>query len=232
MSKVYGLDGFCGGGGATAGYMRAARKLGIDLVMIGVDHQPHEKSYLKAGGTKFIRGDMMEVFQDEDFMSIFDFVHISPSCQKHSALSRMAKNTDGQLDLITPSREYFWRYDAKWIMENVEGSPLIDPLMLCGSMFDDLVANDPRRQLRRHRLFEIVGFEVEQPPCAHNGFKSMGVYGAIGRKPPNGADVVESLEEGRKIMGVDWPMSWKELREAIPPAYTEYIGMSLLPKVQ
>lgn len=230
MRRIYGLDLFCGGGGATGGYRRAAQRLGIDLVMYGVDHHPHQKSYLKVGD-HFVRRDALEVLNDNSFMGIFDFVHLSPPCQKFSSLSRMVKNTSGQVDYITPAREYFDKFNTAWVMENVEGAPLQDPLLLCGSMFEGLVGDDPRRQLRRHRLFEIHGADVPALGCQHNGFKSIGVYGTMGQKPPSGSDVATSLAEGRKLMGVDWRMTWRELREAIPPPYTEYIGMHLLREV-
>jgi DNA (cytosine-5)-methyltransferase 1 len=170
---------------------------------------------------------MFETLRDANFMQQFSFIHVSPPCQLFSQTRFLGKNS-GHVDLLTPLRPWFSVYDGvPWIIENVPQAPLHSPIQLCGSNFSELVGFDPRRQLRRHRAFEVRGFEVPKLTCNHNGFRPLGVYGVPGKPVPKGGDIVESKEEGHKIMGIDW-MLWGELREAIPPAYTEYIGQYLM----
>ena len=161
-------------------------------------------------------------------MRQFDFIHASPPCPIFSTLKHLG-NQAGMEDFLTPLRPWMGIYDdVPWIIENVERAPLIDPLVLCGSMFSDLHSKyEPRRQLRRHRLFEIHGFEVPKLECQHNGTRPMGVYGSPNAKMQGGGDVAINLDDASSLMGIDW-MKWPELKEAIPPAYTEYIGEYLI----
>lgn len=220
---VTGLDAFCGGGGCTRGYVEAARKLGIRLIMVGVDRRPQPR-YILSGGMGFIQANIFDLLPDRDFMAQFDFVHTSPPCQIFSP-TRHLGNQAGHEDFLTPLRPWMSIYnDIPWIIENVETAPLIDPLMLCGSMFNGLHGYyEPRRQLRRHRKFEIHGFEVPELECAHNGIRPLGVYGSAGGRVPGGGDIARNLLDASQLMGIDW-LKWPELKEAIPPAYTEYIG--------
>jgi hypothetical protein len=82
-----------------------------------------------------------------------------------------------------------------------------------------------RRWLQRHRAFELSGFAMGQPDCDHHraGVRPLGVYAGKADNIPSGGQTARTLEEGRALMGIDW-MSWAALVEAIPPAYTEYIG--------
>jgi DNA (cytosine-5)-methyltransferase 1 len=218
-----GLDLFSGAGGCTAGYVRAARKADVLLIMVGIDRK-HQPRYPLSGGLGFIQDDVFKRLSDRTFMRQFDFIHASPPCGFFTAL-RTLGNTAGQEDLLTPLRPWMKVYDdVPWIIENVEKcSLLVDPLVLCGSMFPGLHGKDPRRQLRRHRKFEITGFEVPQPVCRHNGIRPLGVYGSPNARMQGGGDVAANLGEASSLMGIDW-MKWPELKEAIPPQYTEYIG--------
>lgn len=221
------LDLCSGAGGATRGYIMAADQAGVDLRVTGVDHRVQNR-YLKSGGEEFIQADMFEVLEDVSFIRRFKYVHVSPPCQIFSSTRHLA-NQAGKVDLLTPLRPYIERYARRgqvWIIENVEGAPLVDPTILCGSSFPGLHGNDARRQLRRHRKFETHNLEVQPLPCRHNGFRPLGVYGNAGSSVPGGGDVAASLAEGSKLMGIDW-MNWRELREAIPPAYTEYVGQHM-----
>lgn len=125
-----------------------------------------------------------------------------------------------------------------WVMENVVGAPLNDPIMLCGSMFG--LRSSAGHSLRRHRLFEceprLFGL---LPPCSHTG-PTIGVYGDKARdmalekrhyakpKATRGKPVGVVLEWhlAEEAMGADW-MTRHELSESIPPAYTEFIGQQL-----
>lgn len=234
--RVYhGLDLCSGGGGATAGYLRAAKALGINLEMHGIDSWVMP-SYYGSGGSYFTRMDAIDALQDERYVRSFDFIHISPPCKKFSKTSRInpssGTGSGGKIDLLTPAREILLAQysDIPWVIENVPEAPLDNWVQMCGSVFPELTGFDERRQLRRHRKFQLNGFVAFGTACKHNGFRPLGVYGNPGKPIPKGADIAESLEEGRKLMGIDW-MKWPELTQAIPPAYTEKIGMHLLREV-
>lgn len=111
-------------------------------------------------------------------------------------------------------------------------SPMVDPLVLCGTMFGlgAQCRDGEWRQLRRHRLFETGGFAVEPPaPCSHDGLV-VGVYGHGGGGQRT-RGYLGSKAERVAAMGIDW-MTTKGLSQAIPPAYTEHIGTALAAAVQ
>lgn len=118
---------------------------------------------------------------------------------------------------------------SAWIIENVIGSPLVRPTMLCGSMFG--------LKVRRHRIFETSFLLLSPGGCRHKSQR--GAYPA-GRARNSGrhnrASVVMvyggggsrgSLALWSGAMGIDW-MNCKELTQAIPPAYTEFVGRQLI----
>lgn len=213
MARV--LDLFCGAGGATKGYQNA----GYDV--FGVDH----KYFPNYPGTLLI-SDFRKI--PMDFMESFDLIHASPPCQKFSSSRPMARKELAQYDdFVAETREILQAVGLPYVIENVEGAPLNDPIMLCGSMFD--------MPIERHRLFEIGGFDVLQPTCNHNRQKKLWPQGFPSNKKgrPNGR-VVSVFGHGgggpgRDIklwswaMGIDW-MYKNELAQAIPPKYTEYIA--------
>ncbi len=224
---ITGLDLFCGAGGCTAGYVRAAEKAGVMLIMVGIDRKPQPR-YALSGGMGFIQADVFSYLSNRTFMRQFDFIAGSPPCQIFTSLKHLHSAT-GNDDLLTPMRPWMQIYnDVPWIIENVERCSIMrEDILLCGSMFEGLTGFDERRQLRRHRKFEISGFNVPRMNCRHNGIRPLGVYGTANSPVPKGGDVAKNLAEGSKLMGIDW-MKWPELKEAIPPAYTEYIGDYLI----
>jgi len=204
------LDLFCGAGGAAMGYHQA----GFDEI-VGVDINP-QPNYPFA----FIQGDALEppVRLDD-----FDLIHASPPCQAYAGLA----SKDGRHpDLIPPTRKLLQGYP--YVIENIEGAPLVNAARLCGSMFG--------LGVRRHRRFE-TSFLLMTPPCNHNGHEIRGYYGRNYGPALVSADAIQrkgrkplyrgTIEEGKADMGIDW-MGWDELREAIPPAYTKYIGEAFL----
>jgi DNA (cytosine-5)-methyltransferase 1 len=146
----------------------------------------------------------------------FDAIHASPPCQAHSTLGSLWKDRTHD-DLVPATRAILQGAGLPYVIENVIGAPLLDPLLLCGSMFG-LGANG--RQLRRHRIFESNVF-VMRPSCQHRG-QPVGVYGHGG-----GGDMTRGYK-GTKQEYVDaMEMAWAtkaEIAQAIPPAYTEHIG--------
>jgi DNA (cytosine-5)-methyltransferase 1 len=196
------LDLFCGAGGAGMGYYRA----GFDVV--GVDIQP-QKNY----PFKFIQDDAMTFPLDG-----FDLIHASPPCQRYSRANRGLGNTSNYPDLIEPLRE---RLQGRiYVIENVPGAPLVQPITLCGSMFG---LRTESGWLRRHRWFELP-LVVLAPGCCHPRGMSIGVYGR-GTNSYHRRKLGRNIrvDEQREAMGIDW-MPRRELTQAIPPAYTEWIG--------
>lgn len=114
--------------------------------------------------------------------------------------------------------------DAAWVLENVVGAQLPSPIMLCGASFG-LGASG--MDLARHRVFQ-TSVPMLAPPCQHRPGRTLGVYGH-GTNARHRAKLGRNLTvtEMREAMGIDW-MDRATLTQAIPPAYTEWIGRHLL----
>ena len=209
------LDLYSGAGGAAMGYHRA----GFDVVGVDIAPQPRYPF-------EFHRGDALEFLAAHGHE--FDAIHASPPCQSYSRTGNLADAQGGRrsdVRLIEPTREALSALGVPYIIENVEGAPLKAPLLLCGSMFG--------LRVRRHRLFEAPVFIFGQG-CDHKGQgRPVGVlnWGKWGHEIPRGGRQAASLSDAQDAMGIDW-MPRRELAEAIPPAYTEYIGRQLLAHVQ
>lgn len=203
------LDLFCGVGGASVGYANAGFEVtGIDL--------KHGKRYPYT----YIRGNVLDYLNPE-FLSQFDVIHASPPCQTHS-ITKHLRNAQGKstskVDLIPETRAALIASGKPYIIENVMGSPLIDPVMLCGSAFG--------LKVRRHRIFES-NMPLKGTTCNHKEQgRPVGVYGSLRDEIPKGGKTAESIEQAREAMGMPWAI-WSELVEAIPPAYTEYLGKQI-----
>jgi DNA (cytosine-5)-methyltransferase 1 len=220
------LDLFCGAGGAGMGYARA----GFDVV--GVDITRRRSGY-PAG--EFIHGDALDIMSDVDFVRSFDLVHASPPCQTHTRAQHL-RNAQGKagsvIDLLPQTRAALTAAGVPFVIENVPGAPMRADVLLCGSMFPELTVDDAtgRRWLQRHRLFEINGVPAPlQMSCSHRnaGVRPLGVYASKADSIPSGGQTCKTLEQAQTLMGIDW-MSWAALVEAIPPAYTEWLGTQLL----
>lgn len=214
------LDLFCGAGGAAMGYSRA----GFEVV--GVDINP-QKNY----PFEFHQADAM-TFPLEGF----DAIHASPPCQAFSAGKNMWKGRladDRHPDLVAATRERLKASGLPYVIENVEGSPLTDYITLCGDMFG--------LGVKRHRLFETSFFIWNQPVCrpGHPDFV-VSVFGGSGlsRTPVGGSTTHGTgnfmqrrthvpFAMSKAAMGIDW-MIRDELSQAIPPAYTFFIGKHLM----
>jgi len=206
------LDLFCKAGGGAVGYARA----GFEVVGVDIEPQPHYPF-------EFHRADAL-IYPLEGY----DAYHASPPCQPWGRFRKLTiaqGSAKKYPELIAPIRERLTATGKPYVIENTVGSPLVEPIMLCGSSFGLLV--------RRHRLFEL-NFEIFRLPCAHYREKPdkpplhrltgksrvVGCYG-------NGRGKGDNLALWSEAMGITW-MTRKELSQAIPPAYTEYIGKYLL----
>lgn len=208
------LDLFCCAGGAAMGYYRA----GFEVIGVDVNPQPNFPF-------PFIRGDALAL--DMDFLKSFDVIHASPPCQSYSTLAKRNGNADKWPRLVEPVREMLQASGKPYIIENVEGAPLINPAVLCGTMFQGL-------RVIRHRLFES-NFPIYPPPhpphpLVHTFDKRKAHYGKLNQdtsfvQVTGGGNC--SVANARDAMGIEW-MTKNELNEAIPPAYTEFIGLELL----
>ena len=209
------LDLFCGGGGAGMGYHQA----GFEVT--GVDLKPQTHYPLQ-----FIQCDVLSL--PPSFLRFFDLIHASPPCQAHTSM-RTLHNARPHLDLIPQTRALLQASGVPYVIENVVGAPLIDPFMLCGTMFG-LGAGGA--ELHRHRIFES-SFPVERLECRHTGAPVIGIYGGHVRNRKRRAGshargVADfTPDQGREAMGIDW-MTLSDLSQAIPPAYTRYIAYQFL----
>ncbi len=202
MRKRRLLDLYCGAGGASMGYHRE----GFEVT--GVDISP-QKNY----PFKFNQGDALEFLNE--YGHYFDAIHASPPCQRHSAMSNCRPGlAEKYPDLIDATRQALLEFNRPWVIENVPGSPLKDPITLCGQMFG--------LELYRHRLFEsniylnVPGHPEHIKPASKAGHWKPGTVMSI-------SGHIAPIAKAREVMGIDW-CNREELAEAIPPAYTKYIG--------
>lgn len=203
MKKL--LDLYCKAGGAGMGYHRAGYEV------TGIDIAP-QKNY----PFEFIKADAIEYLRDN--WQKYDVIHASPPCQRNSTMTKglWKDRLESHPELIAPTREILIQTGKPYIIENVPGSPLLSPTVLCGSMFSFL-------QVRRHRLFE-TSFTVIAPSCNHAAQTHVvAVYGHSGGSSKRDGLTFGGVQSWRDAMGIDW-MTGAELAEAIPPAYTEYIA--------
>jgi DNA (cytosine-5)-methyltransferase 1 len=214
------LDLFCGAGGCGVGYQRA----GFDVV--GVDKEAHPSS-----PHLVMVADALEVLDDWGFCSTFDVIHASPPCQAHTNASNRWRGAGGKADshpdLVGPVRAALRVIGKPYVIENVVGArnAMRDVVILHGGMFG--------LGVHRPRLFE-VSVPIGAPLYAPAPVGSIGVYGVKpdGRRLYTRTDgseqrAAKGLAEGQRAMGIDW-MEWHDLTEAIPPAYTQWIGEQLL----
>lgn len=204
------LDLFCGAGGASMGYAMA----GFDVTGIDVKHG-------RRYPFTYIRGDVRD-YLHKDFLDQFDVIAASPPCQTHSSTKHLrvaqGKSTD-KIDMIPEVREALIASGKPYVIENVPGAPLINPVQLCGSAF--------KLKVRRHRLFES-NLELQGTQCFHKEQgRPIGIYGSMRDEIPGGGHTAKTMPEAEQAMGIDW-MIWGELVESIPPAYTKFIGEQII----
>lgn len=187
------------------GYHRA----GFEVVGVDIDSQPRYPF-------EFHRADALEFP-----LAGFDAIHASPPCQQHTKAQKLQGNAHP--DLIVPVRQLLKQAGVPYVIENVPGAPLENPVMLCGTMFG--------LRLYRHRLFE-TNFPFTAPLHGQHWLRQV----KMGR-PPGPQDILQpvgnfsGVQEARYAMEMPWA-SQAGLREAIPPAYTEYIGGQLMAAIE
>lgn len=188
--------------------------------VVGVDIEP-QKNY----PFEFHQGDAIEFITKHG--GEFFLVYGGPPCQAYSATSPLSNGNHPKL--IGATRSAMKSTGRPYVIENVIGAPLINPLMLCGTMFG--------LRVLRHRLFEASP-EIWFPPatCKHNGKASSAGRGGGGRRLRGTLENFKFItvvgndyiaKDGGIAMGIDW-MTKAELSQAIPPAYTEWLGQQML----
>jgi DNA (cytosine-5)-methyltransferase 1 len=192
------------------GYSRA----GFEVVGVDIEPQPHYPF-------EFHQADALEYVAQHG--AEFDAIHASPPCQKYTKAGKQWRGEGKEYaDLIDATRSALLKTGKQFVIENVPGSPLINPTLLTGAMFGMLVHRD--------RYFE-TSFEIPffLLPSAMRPVK-------MGR-PVNEGDVIQPVGHFSNVayaamqMGIEW-MSRKELSQAIPPAYTEFIGRYLMQAIE
>ncbi len=192
------LDLFCGSGGASMGYVRA----GFAVTGVDIKPQPHYPF-------EMVQWDALQYVAL--YGRKFDAIHASPPCQAYSRSTAWRGNRASHPDLIAATREALEQTGLPYIIENVQEARhlLRFPLMLCGSMFG--------LPFQRHRYFECPSLGlVLLPDCRHRPEDF---------SHDHGKKQTESVY--RDAMGCDW-MTCHEARQAIPPAYTEFLGLKLM----
>lgn len=203
------LDLFCGAGGCSMGYHNA----GFDV--FGVDHLT-QKNY----PFPFVQCDALEYVMDHGHK--YDVIHASPPCQAYSSLTR---NKSIHPDMLQQTRNVILSTCRPYVIENVIGAPMRNAIVLCGTNFN--LKFDRLSVLRRHRLFELSHL-ILVPQCACRGMVTAFVGGHMGRRRHTGKNHNQAgFDESMRAMGIHW-MTRYELSQAVPPAYTEYIGRHLI----
>lgn len=179
-------------------------RAGFEVVGVDIEPQPNYPF-------EFHQADAFEFPLDG-----FDAIHGSPPCQAFTS-ARVIHGRE-HADLLTPFRKRLEEEaTVPWVLENVPNAPMRRDIILCGSHFPEL-------RVRRHRWFEINWPLVElMPPCDH-GRKTVSVFG-------HGGHIYHGVKDWREAMGIDW-MTRDELAQAIPPAYTKWIGRRLLDVIE
>jgi DNA (cytosine-5)-methyltransferase 1 len=194
------------------GYAYAGHKV------VGVDLKPQPRYPFE-----FVLGDALQANVEG-----FDFIHASPPCQAYSSMTKRNGTQDNHPRLVEAVREKLIASGLPYVIENVVGAPLLEPVTLCGTMFG--------LRLRRHRLFE-ANFEIAQPECKHNSSPKDIEILNHGRKlsrfvPVYGSPSGKAPHMWEEAMGIGW-MKPREMAEAIPPAFTQYIAQFIpLPYVR
>ena len=226
MTRPRLLDLFSGAGGAAVGYHRA----GFDVT--GVDNRPQPRYPFE-----FVQGDALEYVAAHG--GEFDAIHASPPCQGYSRMRHLPWLKDREYPLlIDPVRELLETSGVPWVIENVEDAPLmrapglfgVHGVLLCGTMFG--------LPVYRHRPFESNVILTQPTHWRHADVIRPGrMFGDRGRVPVRRgitawqqdggvAGHMGDVERVREAMGIDW-MTTAEISQAIPPAYTRFIGEQL-----
>lgn len=194
---------YCGGGGGSEGL----RQVGFQITGVDIQPQPHHPG-------QFVQANVLSL--DPNWINTFDLVLASPPCQRFSRGAKQAATSRCHPDLVYTTRLLLQASNIPYVIENIPSAPLHRDLLLCGAMFG--------LALVRHRIFEVEGFTVPQPHHWQHASDFITVAGNPGGKSHRDGDAhFGTTSEWRTAMGIGWLPS-RLLAEAIPPAYTRWIG--------
>jgi DNA (cytosine-5)-methyltransferase 1 len=207
------LDLCCGAGGASVGYHLA----GFEVTGIDIAKQPNYPYEFKR----------INAFNAE--LSNYDAIHASPECQGYCWSTTVARKA-GKVysDDIAAVRELLIESGKPYVIENVPTAPLINPTYLEGTMFGLNVIR--RRGFETNWWLQQPRFRPKKKPIKrpHKITGEMIQKSAYCQVTTSGSDGWSCrVADWRVAMGIDW-MTRSEIKEAIPPAYTEYVGRHLL----
>jgi hypothetical protein len=194
------LDLFCGAGGAGMGYHLA----GFDVIGVDIEPQPRYPF-------RFVQGDALDVLAGRDLLPPFDAIHASPTCQRKARVTAWRGRREDHPNTLTPTLTMLRRQSVPWVVENVpEAAGEMRPdYLLCGTQFG--------LRVRRHRIFERGNWDAYElmPSCQCYRNPRLLPFEHKGERAFADA------------MGCEW-MNKFEARQAIPPAYTRFIGEQLI----
>ena len=213
------LDLFCGAGGCSVGYHRA----GFDVVGVDIRPQPNYPfEFVQADALEYVE----QIVARAEVLGVdaigYAAIHASPPCQAFSlaTLYHGASKAADHPDLVHQTRQLLDQTGLPHVIENVEGAPLRRDLVLCGEMFG--------LRVHRHRVFELGRWFAMRPP--HQPHRLRGAQDNCHIETGHARLVAGNYanhEDASDAMGIGW-MNRRELSQAIPPAYTEFIGHQLL----
>lgn len=221
------LDLCCKAGGCSVGYYMAAQALGLNIQIVGVDkdQQPdYPFTFVQADAVKYLQNNLDQ----------FDIFHASPPCQKHSvSTAPHRKNGKQYPDIIEPLRQLIAQTQKPGIIENVPTAPVRPDVVLTGNMFG--------LKVLRKRHFELLNWFMLNPYLPEKvGSVKAGDYACVFGKAAyrkSKGDAMPKFKQSTVVktwgyaMGIDWMTKDTDLAEAIPPAYTQYIGVELLKQI-
>lgn len=227
MSRPLLLDLFCGAGGAAVGYHRA----GFDVVGVDKDPQPdYPFAYYRHDAIAFLKQAVMRPDVPNPWWSWHNLaaIHASPPCQASCNLTKGTNAGRVYPQLIPKTRELLQAIGLPYVVENVQGAAVRRDLTLCGEMFGlDVI---------RHRYFEC-SFPVAKPTHVKHRGRVSGMRHGVWYEGPYFAVYGDgggkgSVAQWQQAMGIGWTDNRKSIAEAIPPAYTEYVGAQLLSAIK
>ena len=213
------LDLFAGAGGCSVGYDRSG------FQVTGVDIKAHpDYPY------QLIVADVLDFMTQDNWHADYDVIHASPPCPRYSSITHVSGNPDAHPDLVPVMIQMLTKTGKPWVIENVMGAPMPGSVVVCGSSFG--------LRVRRHRQF-LSNLPLRSSVCDHKSQgRAIGVYGnqtgsyesQLARYKRIGRDYglrAENVADAQNAMGINWMNNWDDLTDAIPPAYTEFIGLQI-----
>jgi DNA (cytosine-5)-methyltransferase 1 len=244
------LDLFCCEGSARGYDLAGFDVYGIDLfgtIRGGFSRKRYPYPALTGDAVtalEYLVGGHSFPFDDGGLLGLDNFaaIHASPPCQHASAGTRAmrAKGDDRHPALIEPTRELLRQTGLPYVIEKVKGAALIDPVVYCGTEFGLRAIDDDGTPLEmwRHRLFEASWPLYGRTGCQHGLYAAQvaGSYSGARRDKDEARNVrhggyVPSKRVQQELLGIDW-MTERGMYQALPPAYTEWIGRQLLAHVR